>query len=366
MRTGIVSALVFLAWGCFDEIQLDLPETDDRKRVVEGFVNQRVDSLEVFLTVGINAANDDQGESVQLTPLEEAYLIYNEVPFPQFPLKNNEITHLPLDVFESVAPSVGPPIYQLFVALPDGQRFQSEPEILPALPEAEKIDIGTYRQEVRTEQGSIVERDFVEILITTPLRDGNSEKALLRWTLQGVYRFVEAPDPISNMFDPQQTCYVEDNLSQNQILLFNGRETTVDTLRRFPVLRDVPLNHLFSTGYFVTVFQQTLSPNAFRYWNQLQQNASIGTGLFVPAPGTVLGNVKNMDDPAEQVLGFFYATQTDTIRRLIRPGEVGNPTSFCDNPLNQETDVLLQPESICSVCTLLFGSSLEQPDFWEE
>jgi len=337
-----------------------MPANDDRKLVVEGYVNQGKDVLEVFITVGLNAALTEQGGNIDLMPVEEAYLIYNDVPFPQYPLANNEVSRFPIDAFESVAPSEGVPVFQLFVALPDGRTFRSEPEPLPPLPEVEKVDIGTYRQEVRNESGNILERDFLEIKITTPLRSsGISEKAFLRWTMTGVYRYIEAPPPISNQFDPQQTCYVEDDLSQNQILLFNGRETTEDTLRRFPALRDVPLNHFFSSGYYVTVYQQTLTPEAYRYWDQLQQNATLGGGLFEPTPGSVTGNVRQVENPDEPVLGFFYATQTDTIRRLIRSGEVGNPTSFCDNPNNWEV-------AFCSECTNLSGSSLEQPDYWEE
>ncbi len=352
-------ALLLLAPACFDEIQLELPEDGERKLVIEGFVDQGEGVLEVFITVGLNAAIKDQVGNIELLPVEEAFLIYNGVPFPQYALNNNEVTRLPRDLFESEAPGEGPPVFQLFVALPDGRTYRSAPETLPPLAEMEKIDIGQYRQEVRNEGGNILERDFLEIRITTPLCSGSAEKSFLRWTMDGVYRYIEAPPPVSNQFDPQQTCYVEDDLSQNQILLFNGRETTEDTLRRFPALRDIPLNHFFSSGYYLTVYQQTLSAEAFRYWDQLRQNATLGGGLFEPTPGSVTGNVRNVDDPDEAVLGFFYATRTDTLRRLIRPGEVGNPTSFCDNPNNWEV-------AFCSECTNLSGSSLEQPDYWEE
>lgn len=345
--------------ACYDEIQLDLPATEGQKLVIEGYVNQETDSLEVLVTVGRNAAVTDEGGSVQPIPVDQAYLLYNGMPFPQYALTNNEINRFPRDAFEQIAPSSGPPVFQLFVALPDGRTFRSAAEPLPPLPQIEKVDVDVYREEVRNEVGNILEKDFLEIKITTPLRSGEAEKSFLRWTMTGVYRFVEAPAPISNMFNPQLTCYIQDDLSKNEILLFNGRETTEETLTRFPALRDIPLTHFFASGYYVTVYQQSLTPEAYRYWDQLRQNANPGGGLFEPTPGSVTGNIMNIDDPDETVLGFFYATQTDTIRRLIRASEVGNPSLYCFNPNNWEAD-------FCSDCTLLPGSSLMKPDYWEE
>jgi hypothetical protein len=219
--------------------------------------------------------------------------------------------------------------------------------------------VGTYSRETRNEVGVVLERDYVEILVSTPLQVGSSEKALLRWEMSGVYQFQEAPAPISSTLDPQQTCYIPDDLSGNQILIFNGRETTESSLQRFPAIRDIPLNHFFATGYYLTVLQQTLSPAAYNYWDQLRENANPGGGLFDPTPGTVSGNIQNLDDPEELVLGFFYATQTDTLRRLIRPGELGTPLSYCGNPNNQGQEQ-------CRECTVISNSTLTKPDYWIE
>lgn len=351
--------MALLPTACFDDIQLDLPGRGDQKLVVEGYVNQGPEELEVFITVGTNAALEDEAGNVNLVQLAEAYLIYNGVPFPQYPLPNNQPVRYPVADFAQAAPADGSPVYELVVTLADGRSYRSAPEELPVLPRAGQVDVAAYTRETRNELGVLLEEELMEIKISTPLRVGNSEKALLRWEMTGVYRFVEAPPPISSTLDPQQTCYIPHDLSQNQILLFNGRETTEDELVRFPVIRDIPVDHLFASGYYVTIRQETLSPAAFRYWDQLRQNANPGGGLFDPTPGTVIGNVENIDDPEEQVLGFFYATQTDTIRRLIAPGELGNPRAYCDSPNNQG-------EIICRECTEIRNSSLEKPGYWVE
>lgn len=351
--------LSFLTSACFDEITLDLPKVDAQKLVIEGYVNAGEAYFDVFITVGTNAAISDQTGNVRPIPVALAYLVYNDVAFPQFQLTNNEITRLPAHILESLAPGNGSPTFQVHVTLPDGRTFQSAPESLPQLPEAERLDIEVYTEDVRNGAGNIVEQEFLEIKITTPLRSGNAEKSFLKWEMSGVYRFLEAPPPESNPFEPQNTCYISHDLSKNQILLFNGRETTEEKLVRYPALRDIPLNYFFSYGYYVTVYQQALTPEAYRYWDHLRQNVSLGGGLFEPAPGSVKGNIQNLNDAEEPVLGFFYATQTDTIRRLIRPEEVGRPRLYCYSPGYQESDV-------CLTCTLLFGSTLMKPDYWIE
>lgn len=351
--------LGMMVTGCFDEIQLDLPEAGDQKMVVEGYVNQGEEELEVFITVGNSTSFEDEAGDVELLPLAEAYLIYNGVAFPQYPLNNNQLNHLLIADFEQLAPSDGAPVYQLYVQLTDGRTYQSKAEALPPLPLADSIDVAFYTQVRRNELGVLLERDYVEILLSTPLQTGNSEKALLRWELSGVYRFMEAGEPINGTLDPQKACYIDDDLSGNQILIFNGRETTEDYLSRYPVIRQVPLNYFFASGYYLTLLQHTLSPSAYQYWDQLRENANPGGGLFDPTPGTVTGNITNIDDPEETVLGFFYATQTDTLRRLIRPRELGNPLGFCGNPRNQSREQ-------CDECIVLSNSTLTKPDYWIE
>lgn len=358
-KINALLVLALLLGGCFDEIQLDLPEGGDPKMIVEGYVNQGQNELEVFITVGNSTSFEDEAGDVELLPLETAFLIYNGVPFPQYPLENNTLNRLTIADFEQLAPSNGAPVYQLQVELADGRTYQSASELLQPLPTVDSIDVAYYTRERRNEIGVVLEQDFVEILLSTPLQIGNAEKALLRWELSGVYRFIEAPEPISSTLDPQKACYIDDDLSGDQILLFNGRETTEDDLRRFPVMRDIPLNYFFASGYYLTVLQQTLTPAAYEYWDQLRENANPGGGLFDPTPGTVTGNITSINDPEETVLGFFYATQTDTFRRLIRPRELGTPLGYCTNLMNQNREQ-------CDECIILSNSTLIKPDYWIE
>lgn len=350
-------ALALLTTACFDEIKLDLPVTDASKLVVEGSVRQGEDSLHVDLLVGRNAVLDEEGHSVTPIPIAEAYLICNDRPFPEFPLTNEQTVRLPLAPFVAQNAGDEPLTFRLRVTLPDGQVYESGPEPALPVPKAETIDIGAYQGELLNSLGNLIEQTFMEIKITTPLRADNTEKAFLKWDFQGVYRFVESPPPTP--LEVQATCYLNHKIGYGQILVFNGRETTDDRLIRYPIIRDVPVEEYFAAGYYLTVYQQSLSAGAFRYWDQLRQNGALGGSLFDPAPGAVQGNVRNINDPEEPVLGYFYASQTDTLRRLIQPSEVKSPLSYCA--------ILRYPNTgRCQDCTTIPGSTLRKPDYWVE
>ena len=105
----------------------------------------------------------------------------------------------------------------------------------------------------------------------------------------------------------------------------------------------------------VTVSQLSLSEDAFVYWEQIQRNNSQSGSLFDPVPGNIPTNFENINDPNEDALGFFYVTQTDTLRRLIRPAEVNRPRRFC----------IAFPEGEgCMNCLIRDNSTDVKPDYW--
>lgn len=60
--------------------------------------------------------------------------------------------------------------------------------------------------------------------------------------------------------------------------------------------------------YYLLIEQRSLSPQAFRFWNSLRAQSNSTGGPFDAAPAPVLGNVTNVADADERVLGFFGAS----------------------------------------------------------
>jgi hypothetical protein len=90
-------------------------------------------------------------------------------------------------------------------------------------------------------------------------------------------------------------------------------------------IRMVPLTYVSNqTGrlkfdYCLLVKQYSLSQSAFSYWNKLQEQANESGGLYETQPSRIKGNLYNVDDPDETVLGFFGASGV-TEKRIFLKG----------------------------------------------
>ena len=77
--------------------------------------------------------------------------------------------------------------------------------------------------------------------------------------------------------------------------------------------------------YSLLVRQHSLSKEAFRYWESLRDQQEEDGGLYETQPIASGGNMYNVDDDTEQVLGYFFASQVH--EKLIF---VKHPSFFTD------------------------------------
>jgi len=94
-----------------------------------------------------------------------------------------------------------------------------------------------------------------------------------------------------------------------------------------PVLSSFPLHYVFfdnrefSVRYSLLVDQFTISENAQEFWKNVNEQNTSGGELYTKMPFQVRGNVYNIYDPNEPVLGYFHAAGIDTKRIFLnRPG----------------------------------------------
>lgn len=94
-------------------------------------------------------------------------------------------------------------------------------------------------------------------------------------------------------------------------------------------LRRVALNFVtnetdrLSRKYRILVKQHSLSREAYKYFVRLNEQAVESGGLYDVQPSSVPGNLYNVDDPEETVLGYFHATQ-------LREGHVYATNNYFD------------------------------------
>jgi len=80
-------------------------------------------------------------------------------------------------------------------------------------------------------------------------------------------------------------------------------------------LRRVPLNFVSNetdrlhVTYSLFVQQQSLSLDAFDYWQRMNEQAAETGGLYEKQPASVRGNIYAVEEYQEEALGYFYASQ---------------------------------------------------------
>lgn len=351
---GIYLVCLLSLPGCLDEVDLEGSGDGAGKMVIQG---QLIKGSPSHILVQVSRSLDFR--SRELPPPVTKAVVYlidsqgNELLVPEVD---------PGQYKTEIVEGEGPLLvetgqqYRISVTTSENSRYVSTMETLWGVPEPDSVSIQLVdREELEFDDNKVV-NSYVQFLIHTPLVPGDQEeRTLLRWTFEAVYQvtevFVPGPGP------GPQTCYVSRSLGLEKAVVFNGNESNSDRLDHYMLVED-QAEVRFGLGYLIRVKQQSLSRNAYRYWNQVNQTVSLSGGLFESAPGTIVGNISNELDPAEQVYGYFYTSNESEITRFVRPSEVGYPGSYCDSDQNATEDA-------CFDCTLFPFSTKEQPDGWE-
>jgi hypothetical protein len=241
--------------------------------------------------------------------------------------------------------------YQIKVALLDGRQYESKLEVLPAVPDLEQMGYSISELALPDRRGFINPDSFLQFWIKTQLKTpvSGANLARLRWEIHMVYRLTD---------DRKRVCYNDEPQYPYRGYLYDGTALSTERLDSF-FLDNIRLDFRFAEGAYLSIIQESLSAEAFEYWNRVKVLAERTGNMFESPPAKINSNIRNVQNPQEEVYGYFYATAQDTLRRYISPREVGLPRTYCPQP---PTDRI--GPTICDNCLLQTGSSLSKPKFW--
>jgi hypothetical protein len=140
------------------------------------------------------------------------------------------------------------------------------------------------------------------------------------------------------------------------IQLFDGRDLEGGILKNQLVLaRDPEPDIEFWERHYFNVSQYSITSSCFEYWSKLKTVAN-PTGSFIDVPpAAVLGNIYNVDDPDEPVLGYFEVAGEEVIRTFSLP------------PLlvpHYYTWPCINFDRFCYDCLQLPESTYDRPEYW--
>lgn len=110
--------------------------------------------------------------------------------------------------------------------------------------------------------------------------------------------------------------YCWDSGNRSDILLGSTVELTEDRLVDHCLYSFSNTDRKVSVVYFVELSQIRLTEEAYRFWETVRNNSTNVGGLFSPEPSELRGNIINVDDPDELVLGYV-SVSTCTRKKMF-------------------------------------------------
>jgi hypothetical protein len=210
--------------------------------------------------------------------------------------------------------------YRLIFLTPGGKRYESEFEKIHPAPEINSIyyilENHSTSDPDEIEEGVQIYMDF-EI-------EKNSGR-YLRWQVTETYE-IHNPESEAWIFDKDRrlkllpdssswrTCWI--TLDVPEIFTLDLRHVEGETYKKMPLNYVNTETRRLNIRYSILVEQMALSQSAFHYWQEQAKNSQSGGSLFDSQPSLSPGNICNMDDENELVIGFFSVSGV-TERRVF-------------------------------------------------
>ena len=246
--------------------------------------------------------------------------------------------------------------YYIEVNMGNGATYRSLPETMPEVVEPLHLFSEPVIIEEINDYGNLVTKILLRVYVNTPVKT-DGKPVFLRWNTEIQFSFTELK---CDFFRQPKTCYVTRKINENDIVIYSSEGIGADVLENYPVAyRGTFPRYELAQRHFFNVAQLSLTKTAYNYWKKLEAIAEPTGTIFDIPPAPVRGNIYNIDDKSEMVLGYFEAVAVDTIRTFTTPGDLPFDTynTFCfDDGLNP----------LCCDC-LGFENSIDIiPPYWFE
>ncbi len=211
--------------------------------------------------------------------------------------------------------------YRLLVFTPDGNEYNSDYDMLLAGAPIQNI---SFEEEVKAT--SDPEINYYGIRYFVDVKGEPDESRNYLWTLEETYEYHAAyrteyiyDNGILEEFVPYTTdwvvCYMTEKINEWHV----GSTALLEVNE----ISKKPLNYVSNQTdrlrrvYCLKVSQHSLSDESFQYWDRMKDQSSETGGLFESQPISSIGNIYNVNDPFEKVLGIFYASQINEKRICV-------------------------------------------------
>lgn len=278
--------------------------------------------------------------------------------------------------------------YKINIKTPNKQNYESAFEELKA-----PVELASVYHEEEIQPSEDLNHDLEGLRFYVDTKVAASDTNYLLWKMESTYKF-QSSYLIWYVYDNRRmelfpkpdtffTCWKSDQIPE--LFTYETAQLTEPVIKHFPLHFVSTQDRELSIRYSLFVHQLTITEDAFSYWNSLREQNENQGALYNKQPYQILGNVKNMNNPDESVMGYFLVAGVSEQRIFVnRPSltyyywncvltqadfeRVGDlrRSSSSEWPIYLTTDNngrIAYPDQRCLDCREKDGK-LEEPEFW--
>ncbi|WP_296704882.1 DUF4249 domain-containing protein [Algoriphagus sp.] len=249
--------------------------------------------------------------------------------------------------------------YAIEVILED-KVYMSKYEKVPELLADDEISFEFNKEPFRTESPESVFTVFTEATLPN-----SADPIYLRWMIEETYFWPLVYLPGTGFPPPiPPPCFISDVIEPNRLSLFDGSGTS--TRKGNFVLGKRLVDNSFLYPFFVSVKQLSINREAYEYWEKIKTVIDNQGSLFDIPPASVFGNISNVEDPNERVLGYFEVAKTKVTRIYTTRADVPfNLVDPCQYFPNKSEDSYAPECKSCEARAEGRRWTNDVPDWWK-
>ncbi len=280
--------------------------------------------------------------------------------------------------------------YQLSINTLDGNQYLSDTVVLKYVPPIDSIH---WKWEVKPsleKYGTLEHHEILQgVQLYVSTHDATDQTTYYRWDWEETYEFQAQFESLYKWDNdirwlvprlPEEQIFKCWNTVHNSdIYIYNTERLSTSQVSSFPINFVSNRTRRLQRRYSLLVWQYAISDRGYAYFQELKNNSENTGSIFDKQPFQVRGNVSNIYDSKEIVLGYFDASAVQKKRIFIKNSEleikylgIGAGCEKSSEPysialLKLGDQILLDPPGVwtqrwCGDCTI--EGVTKKPDFW--
>lgn len=235
------------------------------------------------------------------------------------------------------------------ILTPDQKTIKSVPTVMLKAPQLDNFSHTVASRTYIDFNGTQVQEKNVYVK-SDVLFDPSVTKPFLRWRTRGEYEFHESS--LAGKY-----CYInEPTPDLNKLNIYSPTRLQGNRLTDQDLV-NLNLDTRFTYMYCFHIQMFSMNEAEFLYWRNVRDVLSNDGTLYDPPPGNVQGNLYNVNNKDEQIIGYFSVGGVSYYRYLVSSQSLGG--NVINSPCGFGSRI---PQ--CQNCLVIKNSTTDKPSYW--